>query len=311
MFFAVPSEGGKVSLEADTMNFRRCKLRLRSYLGLLLLALASLPTTQAAIVINEFLTDNGGGLRDEDLESPSWIEIYNSGPGAVNLGGWRLTDDPGNLTKWTFPATNLPASRYLVVFASGKNRTNVGWPLHTNFQLDDHGEYLALVQPGGMIAHAYAPTYPNQRQNISYGIETPTVSTSLISSGATARVLVPTSGTLGTTWTAAAFNDSTWALGNTPASYSVGVTVASLLALDFNERVTNAATVTQAGFTSFVINSNVSVTTIQTQATVRVFGGITVTVSNTAPFGYDDRLRTVPVNSGAFTESLLLRDVLI
>jgi hypothetical protein len=266
-------------------------------------------SSPAALTINEFLTSNGGGLRDEDLESPDWIEIYNSGPGAVNLGGWRLTDDAANLAKWTFPATNLPAGGYLVVFASGKNRATGGWPLHTNFQLDNDGEYLALVQPGGTVAHAYSPTYPKQRQNVAYGLETPIVATALVSSGATMRVLVPTSGVLGTTWTAPAFNDAAWPVGNTPASYVVGVTVGALLAVDFNERVTNAVPVTQAGFASFVINSNVSVTAIQTLPTVRAFGGITVTLSNTAPFGYDDRLRTAPVNSGAFTESLLLRDV--
>src|SRR6478736_4000363 len=237
-----------------------------------------------ALTINEFLTSNGGGLRDEDLESPGWIEIYNSGPGAMNLSGWHLTDDAGNLSKWTFPATNVPAGGYLVVFASGKDRANVGWPLHANFQLSDNGEYLALVQPGGTVEHAYAPAYPDQRQNVSYGVEIPTITTSLISSGAFSRVLVPTSGVLGTTWTAPAFNDSAWMAGNTPASYSVGVAVGSLLALDFNERITNVLTVNQAGFTSFVINSNVSATAMQTQATVRVFGGLSVTVSNTAPF---------------------------
>ena len=89
------------------MNSQSRKPRFQSCLGLLLLALASLSPTQAAIVINEFLADNGGGLRDEDLESPGWVELYNSGPGAVNLGGWRLTDDAGDLSKWTFPATNL------------------------------------------------------------------------------------------------------------------------------------------------------------------------------------------------------------
>ena len=270
--------------------------------------LAVSPRADAGVVINEFLANNGGGLQDEDLQSPGWVELYNSGPGAVNLGGWRLTDDAGEPAKWTFPATNLSAGGYLVVFASGKNRATAGWPLHTNFQLDKGGEYLALVQPDGTVAHAYSPGFPNQRQNVSYGLEIPTISTVLISSGATSRVFVPTNGALGTTWTATAFNDSSWTTANTPASYSVGVTVATLLALDFNERVTNAATVTQAGFTSFVINSNVSVITIQTQATTRVFGAITVTVSNTPPFGYDDRLRTTPANSGAFTESLLLRD---
>jgi hypothetical protein len=274
----------------------------------LLLGLLAFPSP-AALIINEFLSSNGGGLRDEDLESPGWIELYNSGPGAVNLGGWRLTDDVANLAKWTFPATNLPAGGYLVVFASGKNRANPGWPLHANFQLNRAGEYLALVQPGGTIEHAYAPAYPEQRVNVSYGSEIPTVTTALISAGAPARVLVPTSGALGTTWTATAFNDAAWSLGNTPASYSVGITVTPVLAMDVNDRST-AAGVTEPGFSSFVINSNGSSTAVQTLPTVRTFGGITVTVSNTAGFGYDDRLRNAPLNGGAFTESLLLRDYL-
>lgn len=261
-----------------------------------------------AVTLNEILADNGGGLRDEDLESPGWVELYNSGPGAVNLGGWSLTDDVGNLIKWTFPATNLPAGSYLTVFTSGKNRANPGWPLHANFSLNDAGEYLALVQPGGVVAHQYSPAFPKQRQNVSYGLETPTVSTSLIASGATARVLVPTSGALGTTWTATAFNDAAWTAGNTPASYVVGVTATPVLAIDVNDRSFAAAGLTESGFSSFVINSNVSNTTIQTQATVRVISGVTITVSNTPGFGYNDTLRNDPLNNGAFTESLLLRD---
>ena len=110
----------------------------------LLLVLLAVPSP-AAVTINEFVTDNGGGLLDEDLQTPDWIEIYNSGPGPVNLGGWHLTDDAGNLSKWTFPPTNLPADGYLIVFASGKNRANLSWPLHANFQLNNDGGYLALV----------------------------------------------------------------------------------------------------------------------------------------------------------------------
>lgn len=290
------------------MKPHRLSLHYCLGIGLLLLSLIIVPASRAAVTINEFLASNGGGLRDEDLQSPGWIEIYNSGPGAVNLSGWHLTDDAGDLTKWTFPATNLPAGGLLVVFASGKNRATAGWPLHTNFQLDNNGEYLALVQSDGIVAHAYAPAYPNQRQNISYGIEVPTIATSLISSGATARVLVPTSGAWGTTWTATGFNDAAWTAGNTPVGYVVGVTATPVLSLDVNDRSSAAAGLTQAGFSSFVINSNVSNTTIQTQATVRVFGGISVTVSNTPGFGYNDTLRNDPGNSGAFTESLLLRD---
>jgi len=124
----------------------------------------------AALSISEFLAINDGFLSDEDSESPGWIEIYNSGPGTVNCSGWHLTDDAGNLSKWTFPATNLPAGGYMVVFASGKNRAIAGRPLHTNFQLADGGGYLALTQPDGTtIANAY-DDYPPQRFNVSYGI---------------------------------------------------------------------------------------------------------------------------------------------
>ena len=134
---------------------------------------------QSAVSITEFLAANDGGLQDEDQGSPDWIELFNNGPGAVNLGGWHLTDDPANLVKWTFPATNLPGGEYLVVFASGKNRALSGQPLHTNFQLNNDGGYLALVEPDGItVAHEYAPAYPNQRANVSYGLVTEATSVS-------------------------------------------------------------------------------------------------------------------------------------
>jgi hypothetical protein len=296
---------GRVRSPKTTASLR---LRSNALWSVLVAALFLWSPGRAAVVINEILADNGGGLQDEDLQNPGWVEIFNTGPTNVNLGGWHLTDDPANPAKWTFPATNVPAGGYLIVFASGKDRANPGWPLHANFKLDSGGEYLALVQPDGTVAHAFSPAFPKQRQNVSYGLETPTISTSLVSSGAVSRVLVPTDGTLGAAWTAMAFNDAAWTSGNTPASYVVGVTATPVLSMDVNDRSTAAAGVTQSGFSSFVINSNISSTAIQTQATVRAFGAITVTVSNTAPNGYDDRLRTAPVNSGAFTESLLLRD---
>lgn len=282
---------------------------LHTSLCFLTFFLAFAPVTKGAVRITEFLSANDGLLRDEDLESPDWIELYNSGPGIVNLGGWHLTDDANDPTKWTFPSTNLVPGQYLVVFASGKNRAMAGRELHTSFQLNNDGEYLALMQPGGTVEHEYAPTYPNQRANVSYGLQTEITATPLVTSGAVSRVWVPDNGALGTTWTAAGFDDSGWTAGNTPASYTVGMTVSPVLALDFNARTSTG--LTGGGFSSFVINSNGGNTAVQTLPTTRNFGGvfgITVTVSNTPGFGYGDRVRNNPANSGAFTESLLLRD---
>jgi hypothetical protein len=125
----------------------------------------------AGVIINEFLAINNGGLQDEDGDDSDWIEIFNPGATPASLAGWFLTDDPGNLAKWTFPAVSLPILEYLVVFASNKDRSLVGSELHTNFKLDGDGEYLALVMPDGItIAHAFTPLFPPQQGNVSYGL---------------------------------------------------------------------------------------------------------------------------------------------
>ena len=126
-------------------------------------------TPAFAVRISEFLTENDGLLRDEDGDTPDWIELQNDGVVPVNLEGWFLTDDPGNLRKWRLPAVSLPAAGYLVVFASGKDRTN--GTLHTNFQLDNEGEYLALVQPDGItVAHEFAPPMLRSTQIFPMGL---------------------------------------------------------------------------------------------------------------------------------------------
>ena len=124
--------------------------------------LAGWASSRAAIpsplFISEFMADNVTGLEDEDGAPSDWIELYNAGAADVNLDGWYLTDNPAALAFWRFPATNLTAGSHLLVFASGKNRTTPGTPLHTSFSLDAHGEYLALISPDGKtVASEFAP----------------------------------------------------------------------------------------------------------------------------------------------------------
>lgn len=126
--------------------------------------------TDPTLYLSEFLASNTRGLADEDGDFSDWIEIYNPGPAAVNLDGWSLTDDAGDLTKWRFPATNLAGGKFLVVFASGKDRRLPGARLHTRFQLSAGGEYLALVRPDGVTkAGEFSPKYPQQVPDVSYG----------------------------------------------------------------------------------------------------------------------------------------------
>jgi len=127
-------------------------------------------SASATVIISEFMASNDDTLFDEDGEAEDWIELHNTGSSAVNLIGWYLTDDEDDLTAWSFPSVTLNANEYLVVFASNKDRSVSGSELHTNFKLSAGGEYLALVQVGGITINSeYAPEYPEQATDISYG----------------------------------------------------------------------------------------------------------------------------------------------
>ena len=105
--------------------------------------------------ITEFLADNGKGLRDEDGSREDWIEIRNFDKGPVSLAGWALGRDPSGLNRWPLPDRLLASGDYLVIFASGKNRTNATGTLHTDFKLPKAGGSVLLFKPNGKIGRAH------------------------------------------------------------------------------------------------------------------------------------------------------------
>jgi len=164
-----------------------------------------------SLFITEFMAFNDGPLLDEDGDASDWIEIHNASGQDVDLVGWHLTDNAGNLDKWTFPRTNLVAGGYMIVFASSKDRRRPGEELHTNFGLSGGGEFLALVAPDGTtIVSSYSPMFPPQVTGVSYGLPTDVEPTLLLSEAASGRFLVPGDGTLGMDWTDAAYDDAAW-----------------------------------------------------------------------------------------------------
>ena len=100
-------------------------------------------TLTAQILINEISAANMSGLLDGDGDREDWVELYNPGPAAVNIGGWFLSDNPNNPQKWVIPVgQNIPAGAYRVVFCSGKDKVAPPY-LHTNFKLSQtKGESL-------------------------------------------------------------------------------------------------------------------------------------------------------------------------
>lgn len=123
------------------------------------------------LMISELMARNSEALLDEDGDSSDWFEIHNPTPFAIDLAGYFVTDNPGTLGQWQLPAVTLSAGEHLLVFASSKDRSVAGSELHTNFGLGSGGEYLALVEPdGATIAWEYAPQFPSQRADVSYGV---------------------------------------------------------------------------------------------------------------------------------------------
>ena len=196
-------------------------MRLLPFLTVSLLA-ACLPCV-AQPTISEFLTENSSGITDLDGETSDWIEIYNPSTEPINLSGWSLTDDAGLLNKWVMPDITLPASGYLVIFASGKDRNDPEEELHTNFSLNSSGEYLALVDPdGSTIAKEF--NYGEQFEDVSYGSSITSTTTSLIADRSPAKWLVPTGPV--SQWFTADFDDSAWASGSTGFGYDLNATYA-------------------------------------------------------------------------------------
>lgn len=185
----------------------------------------------AQVRITEFMAANSRGLADEDGEFSDWIELSNTSNTNVSLLNWSVTDDRSDPVKWRFPAVQIGPHGYLVIFASNKNRRVPGTNLHTNFRLTASGEYLALFEPDGVtVASEFAPIFPPQITDVSYGFGAAVTNQTFVAPGAAARVFVPTFANggdrLGDTWTGAATNepfaDGAWRAGPTGIGFAGG-----------------------------------------------------------------------------------------
>jgi len=75
------------------------------------------------IRINEVVSSNSVHT-DEDGDTPDWFELYNDGSVPLNINGWGVTDDDTDLSKFTFPDFTIHPQEYLLVWASGKDRSS-------------------------------------------------------------------------------------------------------------------------------------------------------------------------------------------
>jgi hypothetical protein len=97
---------------------------------------------QFLLVINEFMASNNNCTQDPQGQCDDWIEIYNYGVDAVDIGGMYLTDNLSDPVKWQIPIndpalTTIEPGGHLLIWADG----DISDPgLHANFKLDVNGE---------------------------------------------------------------------------------------------------------------------------------------------------------------------------
>ena len=100
-----PGSQPTMSTRSARNRIRRCRLTC------MLETLESRQMLAASPIITEFMADNDDVLQDGYGDLSDWIEISNLGDASLDLAGWHLTDDPADLTKWTFPSRNLDVGR--------------------------------------------------------------------------------------------------------------------------------------------------------------------------------------------------------
>lgn len=141
------------------------------------------------VFINEWLADNTITLADPaDGQFEDWLELYNPGTNAVDVGGYYLTDNLTNKFQFLIPNNGhyvIPPGGYLLVWADNEdnqNSTNRA-DLHASFALSKGGEAIGLFAADGTTIDAItfgAQTsdvtegrFPNGAANV-YSMPTPT-----------------------------------------------------------------------------------------------------------------------------------------
>jgi hypothetical protein len=110
--------------------------------GVSLRSAVSTPPSLPPVRINEVVSANVGGLRDEVGDLEDWFELYNDADVVRDIGGLYLTEDPSDPKRWMIPEdTTIGARDFLLIWADDEVEEG---PLHANFRLANGGETLAL-----------------------------------------------------------------------------------------------------------------------------------------------------------------------
>ena len=122
--------------------------------------------TNSPIVISEVMSNNAATLQDQFGEYSDWIELCNRSDQGVDLSGWGLSDDTGELGRWLFPSVVLAPGEYFTVYASERDSIVSIKKMHTDFSISALGELVVLTDPAGNVADCCC--VPAMRAALSY-----------------------------------------------------------------------------------------------------------------------------------------------
>ena len=128
------------------------------------------------LFINEFMASNSDSsiFADENGDHDDWIEIYNPGSEAVDIGGMYITDGLDDLTAWQIPdrapdSTTIQPGGFLVLYADKQSEQGI---LHVEIKLFGSGEQIGLTAPNGTTVIDSLTYDANTDGAIGYGLET-------------------------------------------------------------------------------------------------------------------------------------------
>ena len=125
---------------------------------------------EPTIVVNEFLALNDACCTDPNGENDDYIELYNYGNEAVNIGGYIITDNIGNYENYhQIPIGNdstiIQPGEIILLWADKDSEQGV---LHLEIKLSGSGEQIAIFMPDSNTV-VDTLTYGEQTVDVSYG----------------------------------------------------------------------------------------------------------------------------------------------
>jgi len=125
--------------------------------------------TSNSLRFNEILVINDSSAVDDFGMHSAWIEIFNPTYNTINIGGYYLTDDLSNPTKYWIPtgdpATKISARCYTVFWADDKPTRGI---FHLNFDLKE-AKTVALYSSDGKTLIDKVELPADHKSDITYG----------------------------------------------------------------------------------------------------------------------------------------------